>query len=707
MSKVFTCFCMLMLVMSVGATAQTVTTCYPVAAADNTGSTDGVAITANSLVNGYSTEDGWMKFDTSAIPDVDEVTQIEWNFYVNATYYPYWSSTPLTTDPVGADPATLYADINAEASSGYYNYQSESSTYAPGWKMLVLGGTANADLQAGLAADWFGLGVVSRDNSTTYYVNMDGWNEVNVPYITVTHGSPAVNEACFVADSQATSGLASYSADITGGFALGSIDWEGFAATINSGTYGSELTCDISGPLGSATITLGTGATYSPGATFIGSDTTFAGGDPAGTWTFDFYETYDDGGDGLPDATWDDICFTFAAPDPCTGPDNCANVEFIGEGTYAGDTTDCTNDNTSYNLWSWPAEGLDHVYAIDIPCPGTEVCVTYTPGAGQDGIIALSNTCVDTAVTDAVAGADNTLGGDPETFCYVTSTGDAATMYLYIDTYGAGSAGPYTLDVTVTGPIANDTCETAEDVTGGGTFYGTTICAAGDYDGSGCIPYSSLAPDVVYSIDVNDGDTVDILYTPLTSYDPSFYVVGDCGDIVGTCMGGADNGLTGDPEFDSIYFDCGGTYYIILDAWSTGEGDFQLDVTVTPGVPADTFDVSMVCDPDPLTLPTQTKLRVYVTNTSEMMRQVCGGVDVTLCNGAVITNVRAGNMVLASGETKFLGWGQVIPAFPTTCNCTLVFEANAYDCTPCESTGGVVAGWTESASCGITTVCPE
>jgi hypothetical protein len=103
-----------------------------------------------------------------------------------------------------------------------------------------------------------------------------------------------------------------YTATLTGGFNMGMLDWEGFATAYESATYGSELLCDISGPLGSAQLTLGTGTTYYPGAWFSGQSGAFNNlGDPAGTWTFDFWDDYDDGGDGQPDAIWDEIHFTF------------------------------------------------------------------------------------------------------------------------------------------------------------------------------------------------------------------------------------------------------------------------------------------------------------------------------------------------------------------------------------------------------------
>ncbi len=136
-------------------------------------------------------EVGWARFDISAIPDGDTVTAIEFHFYVNDTYFPYWSITPMTSDPLTADGPTLWADITAEMDTGYYNHQTESSTYAPGWKQLTLGGTAVVDLQTDLADDWFPLGIVETDGGTslTYYLYIDGRTDTNPPYLVVTHSS--------------------------------------------------------------------------------------------------------------------------------------------------------------------------------------------------------------------------------------------------------------------------------------------------------------------------------------------------------------------------------------------------------------------------------------------------------------------------------------------------------------------------------------
>jgi hypothetical protein len=111
---------------------------------------------------------------------------------------------------------------------------------------------------------------------------------------------------------QTAPGQVTYNVDLTGGYTMGMLDWNGFAAAIQQYTYGSELLLELSGPLGATQIELGYGSSYYPGAWFSGTSGFFnQAGDPAGTWTFDFWDDYDDGGDGLPDATWDEIHFTF------------------------------------------------------------------------------------------------------------------------------------------------------------------------------------------------------------------------------------------------------------------------------------------------------------------------------------------------------------------------------------------------------------
>jgi hypothetical protein len=162
---------------------------YPMNVAYWTGTTDGATKTDDSEVRGFNTEDGWMMFDISAITDAATITQITFWGYVNATNWPYWSATPLPgLNPLTATASELKTAIEANSGSGTaYLFQDEGSGYATGWKNHVMENTANADLQAALASDWFAMGMDSRDNSATYFVNWDGWNQVGIPYLCIIY----------------------------------------------------------------------------------------------------------------------------------------------------------------------------------------------------------------------------------------------------------------------------------------------------------------------------------------------------------------------------------------------------------------------------------------------------------------------------------------------------------------------------------------
>ncbi|MBK7031166.1 MAG: hypothetical protein IPH45_19055 [Bacteroidales bacterium] len=128
-------------VVYIGAPGKSQATVYPLNTSYNTGTTTSSAKTQTSLVKGYPTaEAGWMKFDVSSIPDGAIINSVEFHGYVNATYFPYWNINPVTNDPVTTASSTLYSDIIAESSSGYYLYQSEASSYSTGWKVHTLEG---------------------------------------------------------------------------------------------------------------------------------------------------------------------------------------------------------------------------------------------------------------------------------------------------------------------------------------------------------------------------------------------------------------------------------------------------------------------------------------------------------------------------------------------------------------------------------------
>ena len=186
-----------LLVVGLGATGAMASTwtVYPTAVTLDTGWTDYATKNAGeALIYGGASvgtiraQSGWFKFDTTAVPDATAATQITFHFYVNLTYWPYFKLTPVSNDPVliASNAQVLWDDIQAEVGAGFYNDLQETSAYAPGWKSVVMGGTSVADLMAGLPADWFAFGATEYFGSPSYYVEIDGVGDPNLPYLVVT-----------------------------------------------------------------------------------------------------------------------------------------------------------------------------------------------------------------------------------------------------------------------------------------------------------------------------------------------------------------------------------------------------------------------------------------------------------------------------------------------------------------------------------------
>ncbi|RKX72070.1 MAG: hypothetical protein DRP49_09370, partial [Spirochaetes bacterium] len=139
-------------------------------------------------------ETGWMMFDISGLPDNAIVYSIEFHGYVNDTNWPYWSITPCLDKPDTTNAATLSTNIHGNAGSAQcYLYENAPSTYTTGWKQYNLGGNAIADFENALANDWFAVGIAERDGSNLYYLNFDGWNESNPPYLEIEYTTPDKN----------------------------------------------------------------------------------------------------------------------------------------------------------------------------------------------------------------------------------------------------------------------------------------------------------------------------------------------------------------------------------------------------------------------------------------------------------------------------------------------------------------------------------
>jgi hypothetical protein len=223
-----------------------------------------------------------------------------------------------------------------------------------------------------------------------------------------------------------------------------------------------------------------------------------------------------------------------------------------------------------------PAYDLDY-YPFTL---ATEATVTLGTDVVTPGD--LTDTYIELWSGDCLTQLGYNDDGGPGLYSLLIIDLPAGDYSVKVRAYGTG-VGPYKLFIDCAGvepPPENDTCLGAEEYgyfierCTTGNLTGTTAAYTNDYNpgvpGPSCTGYSANGRDAVYYMDLEAGDPVSMTYTQLTT-DTSFYIVTDCADMT-SCVVGADDTGTGQPEV--INWVCGttGRYYLILDAWSTDSG---------------------------------------------------------------------------------------------------------------------------------------
>lgn len=159
-------------------------TLYPKDSAYWTGTTDGNSFTQNSLIqtiSGGSGYQGYAKFDLAGLTPGVNITNLAVEYYVNASYIPYFRFTRLVTNPIALplNPALVYNEIRTGES-----YGNITNGYTVGWNSYILD-AAVPDLINSVPSGWFGLGFNEYETGGSYYLHVDGWNEANPPMLIV------------------------------------------------------------------------------------------------------------------------------------------------------------------------------------------------------------------------------------------------------------------------------------------------------------------------------------------------------------------------------------------------------------------------------------------------------------------------------------------------------------------------------------------
>jgi hypothetical protein len=136
---------------------------------------------------------------------------------------------------------------------------------------------------------------------------------------------------------------------------------------------------------------------------------------------------------------------------------------------------------------------------------------------------------------------------------------------------------------------ANDTCQTATALTIGTPMMGTSAGASANYDtgSAGCTGYAEAGVDVAYSVALAAGTSYTFTLSNVDAgFDPAISIVGPgaasvCDAMSLSCLAGADAGFSGDGETFSYTPTAAGTYYVLVDTYSTSStgGAFTIEVT--------------------------------------------------------------------------------------------------------------------------------
>ncbi|MFW5740727.1 MAG: hypothetical protein ACOC1F_10230, partial [Myxococcota bacterium] len=160
---------------------------------------------------------------------------------------------------------------------------------------------------------------------------------------------------------------------------------------------------------------------------------------------------------------------------------------------------------------------------------------------------------------------------------------DGKTVLLVQTAEGGGGINDvFTLRVEAPAPPGNDTCAQAGpialDANGEASFSWNMSAATNTVTYSGCNDYASGGPDSFFSVDLNDGDTIEVEMASDT-FSEAMYLFTDCTAVKATCRAGAESGNPRRMVY-TVPAGQGGTYIIGADS-HVHAGWFDMTVKVT------------------------------------------------------------------------------------------------------------------------------
>ena len=275
-----------------------------------------------------------------------------------------------------------------------------------------------------------------------------------------------------------------------------------------------------------------------------------------------------------------DLQFNYALPPPndvCGAeiaidvPDTGTKVEIVGNTTFASDDAEasmCSQGSSAHR---------DTFHAF--VSPGEGEMVIQASGNGWAPMIYARTSC------DAADELD--CASNPADIVVPVVTGEV--IYVGVDAYGSAS-GSYTLSAQFRVPPpylpGGDTCLDATPLPGtSGTLRGTLDGAEPDYDaddlGECTNGFASAGPDVVYSVELTQGQRLRVEYVAVESgTDESLLLLNTCPPVSDSCVDGSDNAYAGPEVVDFTHQSATPKlYFIVVDEYgfsSWSQGAFEL-----------------------------------------------------------------------------------------------------------------------------------
>lgn len=263
-----------------------------------------------------------------------------------------------------------------------------------------------------------------------------------------------------------------------------------------------------------------------------------------------------------------DLC---GAEEALAVPDTGAKVEVYGSTTFASDDAEaamCSQGSTAHR---------DTFHAFT--SPGTGELVIQAVGNGWTPMIYARTSC------DAADELD--CATNPADLAVPVADGEV--IYVGVDAYGSAK-GSYTLSAQFRVPPpfipGADTCVDATPLPSiSGTLRGTLDNAEPDYDsddlGECTNGFASEGPDVVYSVELTQGQRLRVEYTAVESgTDESLLLLNACPPVSDSCVDGSDNAYAGPEVVDYTHQSATPKiYFIVVDEYgfsSWSQGAFEL-----------------------------------------------------------------------------------------------------------------------------------